>query len=55
MTLRYFVEVAGADLALMPRRGVAMRLARELLRLKLGVGGHAARFEVVRQREEASG
>jgi hypothetical protein len=35
------VEIAGADLALMPCRGIAMRFRREFLLLQLGIGGHA--------------
>jgi hypothetical protein len=40
--LRDLVEVAGADLALVAGRGVAVGFRRELLFLGLGVGRHAA-------------
>ena len=36
------VEIAGANLALMPCRAIAVRFRRELLLLELGIGGHAA-------------
>src|SRR4029079_18255136 len=38
--LRDEVEVAGADLALVARRGVALRLERELVLLQAHVRGH---------------
>ena len=47
------VEVAGADLALVPGRGVAVDLAGELALLQLGVGGHAALAVAARQLEHA--
>src|SRR5690242_13052652 len=40
--LRYEIEIAGADFALVARRGVARRFAREFGLLQLGIGGHAA-------------
>src|SRR5207302_580947 len=45
------VEVAGADLALVARRGVAVLLEAELALLQLDVGGHAAAGVAVRQLE----
>src|SRR5262249_20525387 len=43
------VEIAGADLALMARRGVAARFGGELGLLQLAVGAHATRGIVARK------
>src|SRR5262245_36931851 len=47
------IEVAGADLALMARRRVALCLRCEFRVLQLAIGTHPAREVVARQREHA--
>src|SRR5262249_19517369 len=42
--LGHLIEVAGTDLALVPRRRIPVRLAGEFGFLELGVGGHAPLF-----------
>src|SRR6266567_2893413 len=49
--LAHEIEVPGADLSLMLRRGIALGLGRELRLLKLGVRQHAALPVVARQLE----
>src|SRR5438132_9213770 len=39
---RYCIEIADADLALMPGCGIAFRLRGELRLLQFGIGRHAA-------------
>src|SRR3954464_3593174 len=45
------IEIAGADLALVTRGGVARRFARELGFLQLGISRHAALAIIARQLE----
>ena len=47
------IEVARADFALVARCGVAERLAGKFAFLEIGVRAHAARREIVREREHA--
>jgi hypothetical protein len=49
------VELARANLALMPRRRVAVRFGREFLLLELGIGGHAAIAVALGEIEHALG
>src|SRR5512146_2400021 len=51
--LRHLVEVARADLALVARRAIALRLSGELGLLQVGIGGHSAIPVAGRQREHA--
>src|SRR6476661_1335655 len=51
--LRYLVEVARADLALVACRAIALRLSGELGLLQVGVGRHSAIPVAGRQREHA--
>src|SRR5947208_14012459 len=50
---RQFVEISGADLVLVLRRGVALRLGGKLLLLQFGIRGHAPFAITARELEHA--
>ena len=47
------VEISGADLTLMPRRGVAVDFGRELRFLQFGISGHPSIAIAVREFKHA--